>query len=326
MPLSSRDYYRRGKHPPYCTCVNCCNKRLGRSAPRNTPKYMHRSSPNPKRPYIKREYPNSMRIIANIILLLIALFAIGLVGGGIYALNKYSGGMYSWVSQKYSIGVNDVSTFIDDIPQFILTSKNKVINSDIVKTITNAVNKANTPPEIVTPQMPTPAIPKANTPIAPIPTPPPISLQQQLTNPTYQQMLDFLLQDDTDLHPYEYPTFVCEDFAKMLQDHAQKLGWRCVLVTVQLNGYPDPYNLGIPSNTGHALNAFQTTDKGLIYIDSTRTMGLGPFIQDSIVDITIGQQYIPVLLFPPELAPWGYPINWQQSKEPMGIVTSIAIQ
>jgi hypothetical protein len=146
------------------------------------------------------------------------------------------------------------------------------------------------------------------------PTPPIVATQPTLKDPTWSELLDFLQADDTDTHPYVYPTFVCENFAEMLQNHAKKAGWRCAIVTVQLSGYPDFYHYGIPSNTGHALNAFQTTDRGLVYVDDTRAQG-GPANQDNTVDVEIGKQYVPMALFPDP--------NWLPNSEPMGIVVSI---
>jgi len=140
--------------------------------------------------------------------------------------------------------------------------------------------------------------------------------QPELKDPTWSQLLEFLLSDDTDSHPYNYPTFVCHDFAVMLQGHANSAGWRCASITVQLSGYPDYFNYGIPSNTGHACNAFDTTDRGLVYIDCTRSPGSGPANQDKRVDIRIGQEYIPEALF------WSP--QWNPYWSSMGVVVSIS--
>lgn len=117
-------------------------------------------------------------------------------------------------------------------------------------------------------------------------------------NPSWEELKAFLLEDDTDKMEYVFPTTVCEDFARKLQKNAKEAGWRCAFVSVQLDGYPDWANLGIPSYTGHACNAFETTDRGLVYIDCTSTIGPHPLHQDSIVDVKIGNNYIPKLIFP----------------------------
>ena len=154
------------------------------------------------------------------------------------------------------------------------------------------------------------------TPTPPKPNPPVVVTQPSLKDPSWNQLLDFLLADDTDSHPYVYPTFVCEDFAGMLQSHAKSAGWRCAIITVQLSGYPDWFHYGIPSNTGHACNAFNTTDRGLVYIDDTRSAGAGPVNQDNTVDIQVGKEYIPMALFPSP--------GWYSASLSMGVVVGIS--
>jgi len=134
-------------------------------------------------------------------------------------------------------------------------------------------------------------------------------------NPSWEELKAFLLKDDTDKMKYVFPTTVCEDFAKELQKNAKEAGWRCAFVSVQLEGYPDWYNLGIPSYTGHACNAFETTDRGLIYIDCTSTIGPHPLHQDAIVDVKIGNDYIPRLIFPSQ--------GWSSSAMSMGRIVEI---
>jgi len=125
---------------------------------------------------------------------------------------------------------------------------------------------------------------------------PPVS---KLRNPTWSELKAFLASDDTDKHPYAFPTFVCANFASTLQENAKAAGWRCAVVTIRLSGYPDWYNYGISSNTEHALNAFETTDRGLVYIDCTRpaeTLFTGS--ADTTVEVKVGQPYIPVSIWP----------------------------
>ncbi len=115
------------------------------------------------------------------------------------------------------------------------------------------------------------------------------------TNPTYSQLMSFLKQDPTDTLPYQtafanqnlpntwtgpvknyvnlpliqtdiqtnqpYPSVprICADFAERLHNASEMAGINCGYVLVGLQGV-----IG-----GHALNAYQTTDKGLVYIDDT---------------------------------------------------------
>ena len=132
-----------------------------------------------------------------------------------------------------------------------------------------------------------------------------------LRNPSWAELKDFLYEDDTDEMEYVYPTTVCYHFAERLQKNTKSEGWRCALVTVWLEGYPDWYGYGIPSNTSHALNAFETTDRGLVYIDCTAAPGYSGNA-DKIVDVKVGEQYVPRGVFPP-YSEW----------ESMGTVTAI---
>lgn len=169
-------------------------------------------------------------------------------------------------------------------------------------------------------------------------------------NPTYSELLGFLRSDETDGFPYQYtfPTVefyypppedeidldqlkniidgtaepsapkICADFAERLHNEAETAGIRCAYVSLELTGYSDPYNSGIGSNTGHACNAFETIDRGLVYIDCTGTLGsYGPDNNDTIVDIQVGRQYNPEYLFPSG--------GWYIPSGAMGTVTSIFI-
>ena len=158
--------------------------------------------------------------------------------------------------------------------------------------------------------------PQPSTPTPPPETTPKPTPAEKLNNPTWEQLVSFLERDDTDRHPYVYPAFVCEDFANMLQDHATKAGIRCAVVHVQLSGYPDWFGYGIPSNTGHACNAFQT-DRGLVYIDDTGQPSgqLPPMGADKTVDIQVGRDYIPYGLFPS--------MGWSSQWGDMGTITAI---
>jgi hypothetical protein len=94
-------------------------------------------------------------------------------------------------------------------------------------------------------------------------------------NPSLEKLINFLRNDKTDQHPYVIGSFVCADFAETLHNDAEKAGIRAAYVSV---------------NTDHALNAFNTTDKGLIYVDDG---GL-----DTIAHVVIGDKYTIEPLWP----------------------------
>jgi len=151
---------------------------------------------------------------------------------------------------------------------------------------------------------------------------------EHAVDPTYAQLVSFLKSDKTDEYPYldtnnapdtYYGTAkshvdltriqniidgtsqpdnpdVCSDFAERLHNDAEMGGIRCAYVPVALS-------------TGlHALDAFQTTDKGLIYIDDTGAVpGNGVSRCVKTVSIAVGQNYQPVSLFPTP----GYSSTWE---------------
>ena len=104
-------------------------------------------------------------------------------------------------------------------------------------------------------------------------------------NPTYQELIYFLTNDNTDSYPYKFSPllssimygdphdkvdkkfwldvingvtkpnspYICADFAQMLHNNAEIAGIRAGYVCTE----------------DHAFNVFETTDKGIIYIDDT---------------------------------------------------------
>ncbi len=78
------------------------------------------------------------------------------------------------------------------------------------------------------------------------------------TDPTWDELIAFLQSDNTDEQPYLDASFVCADFAEMLHNNAEVSGIKAAYVGVD-------FVVG----EGHALTAFNTTDKGLVYVDCT---------------------------------------------------------
>jgi hypothetical protein len=104
------------------------------------------------------------------------------------------------------------------------------------------------------------------------------------TDPTYQQLLDFIKADKTDELTYTN-TFVCSDFAEVLHNNAEKAGIKCAWV-----GCDFTYG------EGHAFNEFNTTDKGTMYIDCTGVPNPNGN-QDKILNCVIGQPLTAKYLF-----------------------------
>lgn len=96
--------------------------------------------------------------------------------------------------------------------------------------------------------------------------------ESTLSNPTWSELEEFLRLDDTDTLLYVEDSFDCSGFTITLRDHAWRCGIRCAYVEV-----------GFSQAEGHALNAFETTDKGLIYVDN--------FEDDKIAYVGLHQLY-----------------------------------
>ncbi len=112
-------------------------------------------------------------------------------------------------------------------------------------------------------------------------------------DPSYAELVAFLNADKTDQFPYDVagtgaaPTFtvgdprrlvdktlwtkvaeglasqptprICSDFAEMLHNNAEIHGFRAGYVGITLAG----------TTSGHAIDVFNTTDRGLVYVDDT---------------------------------------------------------
>ena len=78
-------------------------------------------------------------------------------------------------------------------------------------------------------------------------------------DPTWEELMQFLKEDDTDRILYQLDSFNCIDFAERLHNNAESRGIRAAYVSVSFH---DRQN-------GHAINAFETVDKGLVFVDCT---------------------------------------------------------
>lgn len=84
-------------------------------------------------------------------------------------------------------------------------------------------------------------------------------------NPTYPEMIDFIRNDRTET--YEYSTnpdniFVCANFCEKIRDNARKGGFIIGSVTLKP---PEDESITIPE--AHSMVCFNTTDKGLYFVE-----------------------------------------------------------
>jgi hypothetical protein len=91
-----------------------------------------------------------------------------------------------------------------------------------------------------------------------------------LRNPTYNEMRDFLVKDSTSKLPYDQDERICTDFAADVNNNAKKQGINCAIVYI------------LYGETGHSIVAFQTTDRGLIFVEPQ---------YDQEVTLVVGRSY-----------------------------------
>lgn len=99
-----------------------------------------------------------------------------------------------------------------------------------------------------------------------------------LKDPSYAQMQSFLAADQTDKRTYDVNNYNCVNFSADVKANAAKQKIRCAVVYVDF-----------PS-TSHDFVAFNTTDRGLIYIE--------PQSDDQVVP-QVGKRYYQCEILPP---------------------------
>jgi type II secretory pathway pseudopilin PulG len=97
-----------------------------------------------------------------------------------------------------------------------------------------------------------------------------------LKDPTYKEMKSFLATDRTDEKKYDINSYVCVDYSADVKANAMKQKIRCAYVVIDY-----------PGNTGHAIVAFDTTDRGTIYIEPQ---------SDDEVNLQTGKHYYQCVL------------------------------
>lgn len=96
---------------------------------------------------------------------------------------------------------------------------------------------------------------------------------------SYEEMSQFLESDDTDKNEWVWPNYVCMHFARDVNEAAAAAGIRCAYV------YIDYYEMEV----SHFVVAFETTDKGLIFIEPQT---------DEEMRVEPGEEYVTVNGYP----------------------------
>jgi hypothetical protein len=137
---------------------------------------------------------------------------------------------------------------------------------------------------------------------------------------TLKELKDFLYEDKTDEIVYVPGSRMCGYFAQTVHNNAEKAGIKAGVVIVSFQG----------ESILHALNVFQTSDKGLVYIDCTGTRSspggieewllklVYPRGQDRMAYIAAGKPYGTIPLQDAESPQYsyfsGYSKNWSSDQ------------
>jgi len=107
-----------------------------------------------------------------------------------------------------------------------------------------------------------------------------------LHDPTYSEVIDFLNKDKTNSNTYNPSSYTCAYFSKDVNNNAESKGVRCAYVELS---YP---------SIGHAIVAFETTDKGLVYFEPQH---------DVRASVEVGKKFYSCLAQLPGYLPWEAP-------------------
>jgi hypothetical protein len=76
-------------------------------------------------------------------------------------------------------------------------------------------------------------------------------------NVSYTELQSFLDTNQVHNKKYQFPFYVCQNYAVDLYNDSQRSGIRCLIILID-NGWQKPK---------HAFNAFVTIDKGIVFAD-----------------------------------------------------------
>jgi hypothetical protein len=114
-----------------------------------------------------------------------------------------------------------------------------------------------------------------------------LTRNSKAVDPSWEELENFLEADQTDKKLYIEGEYTCGNFAEEVYNNAEAQGIRAAVVLITFDN----------DMVGHAINAFKTTDYGLVYIDCTGDEVTTDKSLDSEVDLRIGRIYERELLF-----------------------------
>jgi len=89
-----------------------------------------------------------------------------------------------------------------------------------------------------------------------------------LRDPTYDEAISFIEFDKTDQNEYVPGNYTCVDFAANFKHNAMTAGYKCAFVYIEFRKF------------AHAVVAFNTTDRGIIYVEPQT---------DELINVEVGQ-------------------------------------
>lgn len=118
-------------------------------------------------------------------------------------------------------------------------------------------------------------------------------------NTSYSMLMEFLKEDQTEYQAYVDNVKTCAEFAVELHDNAEEQGIRCGIAIIHFE------NDGYKRIDAHAINVFDTLDKGMVYIDDTgmnfetgtymdnidMILAFYQCVNDTVAYVEIGQEY-----------------------------------
>ncbi len=112
-------------------------------------------------------------------------------------------------------------------------------------------------------------------------TPINVTVCRDVADPSYRELVEFLVKDHTEYAEYDNTSYVCTNFAVALYQNASAAGIRAHIVSIRFEN----------ETNGHMVVAFDT-ERGRVCVDDTACL-------DAVAEPRIGEPYVARLIYPP---------------------------
>lgn len=110
---------------------------------------------------------------------------------------------------------------------------------------------------------------------------------------SWNEIIEFVKNDDTNTRAYT-DEWNCIEYAAQLHDRAESSGFKAGIVILDLMNPEKP-----DAKSAHMLNAFQSSDRGVVYVDNT--------VQDMAAEFSVGRPYyVRLIEAPDESSRWEF--------------------